>query len=238
VELRGRLLEGQFLSRDNRFRVSVETQGETVWAHLPNSGRLTELLVPGRRVLLREPSGPAGRRPVRKTNYDLSLVELDGRWVSVNARLPNDLVAEALAERRLEALLGYSSIRREVAFGQSRFDFLLQAPGRQPCLVEVKSVTLVLDGLGCFPDAVTRRGRRHLLELAAAHREGHRATVLFVVQRADAMGMRPHDESDPDFGQALRSAAGEGVEIYAYACRVEPHVVEIADALPVYLDSV
>jgi sugar fermentation stimulation protein A len=210
-------------------------QGETVWAHLPNSGRLTELLVPGRRALLRERSGPAARRPVRKTNYDLILVELDGRWVSVDARLPNDLVAEALVERRMEPLLGYSSIRREVVFGQSRFDFLLEAPQRQPCLVEVKSVTLVLDGLGCFPDAVTRRGRRHLLELAAARREGHRAVVLFVVQRDDAVGLRPHDESDPDFGQALRSAASEGVEIYAYACCVEPQTVKIANAVSVYL---
>jgi sugar fermentation stimulation protein A len=211
-------------------------KGETVWAHLPNSGRLTELLVPGRRVLLQECIGAAGRRPVRKTQYDLSLVALDGRWVSVDARLPNGLVAEALAERRMEPLLDYSSIRREVAFGRSRFDFLLEAPQRRPCLVEVKSVTLVLDGLGCFPDAVTQRGRRHLLELAAARREGHRAVVLFVVQRDDAVGMRPHDESDPDFGQALRSAAAEGVEIYAYACQVEPHAVEITRPLPVYLD--
>jgi sugar fermentation stimulation protein A len=212
-------------------------QGETVWAHLPNSGRLTELLVPGRRALLRDRSGPAGRRPARKTNYDLSFVELDGRWVSVDARLPNDLVAEALVEQRLEPLLGYSSIRREVVFGQSRFDFLLEAPQRQPCWVEAKSVTLVLDGLACFPDAVTRRGRRHLLELAAARREGHRAVVLFVVQRDDAVGMRPHDESDPDFGQALRSAAREGVEIYAYGCCVEPQMLKIAESLPVYLEA-
>jgi sugar fermentation stimulation protein A len=163
---------------------------------------------------------------------------LEGRWVSVDARLPNDLVAEALAAQRLEPLLGYSSTRREVVFGQSRFDFLLEAPQRRPCLLEVKSVTLVLDGLGCFPDAVTRRGRRHLSELAAARREGHRAVALFVVQRNDAVGMRPHDESDPDFGQALRSAASEGVEIYAYACQVDPYAVEMTRPLPVYLEAV
>jgi sugar fermentation stimulation protein A len=230
VRIEGTLVEGRFVTRDNRFRVTAEVGGREVWAHLPNSGRLGELLLPGRRVVLVEK--PAAGR---KTGYDLSLVELDGRWISVDARLPNDLVEEALVAGRMDSLAGYPVVRREVTYGSSRFDFLLKEPDGPPCLVEVKSITLVVDGLGCFPDAVTLRGRRHVNELALAVVAGYRAAVVFCVQRDDATGVRPHDESDPDFGQALRNAAVQGVEVYAYACRVEPGSVEIVDRLPVYL---
>jgi sugar fermentation stimulation protein A len=223
---------GFFVARDNRFRVTVEVDGRTVRAHLPNSGRLGELLVPGRRVQLVERPGAQ-----RKTGYDLALVQFEGRWVSVDARLPNELVAEALAAGRLAPLADYPVVRREVSWGRSRFDFLLEAPDRPPCLLEVKSVTLVLDGLACFPDAITARGRRHVEELAAAVATGYRAVVLFVVQRDDAVGFRPHDESDPGFAQALCDAARRGVEVYAYACRVESDRIEIARGLPVYLNA-
>jgi sugar fermentation stimulation protein A len=231
MEIEGKLSRGRFLARDNRFRVTVEIDGQEIAAHLPNSGRLTELLVPGRRVLLAERSGAQ-----RKTGYDMSLMETEGQWVSVDARLPNDLVEEALRAGRIAPLAGYPTLHREVPFGRSRLDFMLDAPRRAPCLVEVKSVTLVVDGLGCFPDAVTARGKRHVEELAGAVEEGYRAAVLFVVQRDDAVGFRPHDESDPEFGRALRAAARGSVEVYAYACRVEPGRVEIARLLPVYLD--
>ena len=230
MRIEGKLVEGRFVTRDNRFRVTAEVGGREVWAHLPNSGRLGELLLPGRRVVLVEKPAEG-----RKTGYDLSLVELDGRWVSVDARLPNDLVEEALVAGRLDPLAGYPALRREVTYGRSRFDFLLEAPERPPCLVEVKSITLVVDGLGCFPDAVTLRGRRHVNELAQAVVAGYRAAVVFCVQRDDATGVRPHDESDPDFGQVLRTAAAQGVGVYAYACRVEPGRVEIVDRLPVDL---
>jgi sugar fermentation stimulation protein A len=173
----------------------------------------------------------------RKTSYDLNLIEMAGRWVSVDARLPNDLVEEALGRGQITPLIGYPTVRREVAFGRSRLDFQLTAPDRPACLVEVKSITLVVDGLGCFPDAVTLRGRRHLNELAEAVESGYRAAVLFCVQRDDATGMRPHDESDPAFGRALREAARRGVEVYAYGCRVEPGRIEIAPPLPVHLES-
>jgi sugar fermentation stimulation protein A len=230
MEIEGKLVKGRFVARDNRFRVTVEVSGQEVWAHLPNSGRLGELLVPGRRVVLVErPSA------TRKTGYDLSLVRLGEHWISVDARLPNDLVEEALGAGRLEPLAGYPTVRREVSFGRSRFDFRLEAPRRPPCWVEVKSVTLVVDDLACFPDAVTLRGRRHLAELAAAVESGYRAAVVFCVQRDDAVGVRPHDESDPAFGQTLRDVAQRGVEVYAYACVVGPGRIEIDRALPVSL---
>jgi sugar fermentation stimulation protein A len=231
MKIEAELVEGRFVARDNRFRVTVEVDGQRLWAHLPNSGRLGELLVPGRRVVLVHRAAKG-----RKTDYDLNLVEMEGRWVSVDARLPNDLVEEALRSGRLAPLAGYPTLRREVPHGRSRFDFQLAAPDRPLCLVEVKSVTLVVDGLGCFPDAVTLRGRRHLNELAEAVGAGHRAAVVFCLQRDDASGLRPHDESDPGFGRALREAATKGVEVYAYACWVEPGRIEITHPLPVYLE--
>lgn len=233
MRIEAKLVEGRFLARDNRFRVTVEVAGQPVWAHLPNSGRLGELLVAGRRVVLIERLSAR-----RRTGYDLSLVEMGGRWISVDARLPNDLVEKALHQGRLAPLVDYDAVRREVSFGRSRFDFLLEASDRAPCFVEVKSITLVVDGIGCFPDAVTARGRRHVKELAAAVDEGYRAAVLFCVQRNDAVAVRPHDESDPDFGLALRQAVRRGVEVYAYACSVEPGQIKIVHSLPVHLDPI
>ena len=232
MQIEGRLAEGRLISRDNRFRVTVDVEGQPLWAHLANSGRLGELLVPGCRCVLVE--RPAA---TRKTRYDLSLVWYGGRRVSVDARLPNDLVAEAIGAGRLGPLAGYPSVRREVRYGSSRLDFCLEAPDKAPCLVEVKSVTLVVHDLGCFPDAVTARGRRHVGELTEALGSGFRAAVVFVVQRDDALGFRPHDESDPEFGLVLREAARCGVEVYAYGCCVEPGSVQIAQPLPVYLES-
>jgi sugar fermentation stimulation protein A len=233
MRIEGKQVEGRFVARDNRFRVTIEVAGQPVAAHLANSGRLGELLRPGRRAILIERPGTH-----RKTRYDLSLIEMEGRWISVDARLPNDLMAEGLSQGRLLPLAGYSSVRREVTYGRSRIDLLLEAPDRPPCLVEVKSVTLVLDGLGCFPDAVTLRGRRHLEELALAFKEGYRSAVVFVVQRDDAVGMRPHYESDPGFARTLMQVARQGVEVYAYGCRVEPGRMELLRELPVHLEPV
>jgi sugar fermentation stimulation protein A len=232
VKIEGGWIEGRFVARDNRFRVTVEIDGEHASAHLANPGRLGELLLPGRRVMLIERHNPR-----RVTHYDLAMIRAGGQWVSMDARLPNDLVDEALRAGRLPSLTGYTGRKREVTYGASRLDFFLAAEGRRPCLLEVKSVTLIVDGLACFPDAVTARGRRHVEELAVALAEGYRAVVAFVVQRPDAEGFRPHDEADPEFGRALRRAARQGVEVYAYACRVEPGCVEIDRPLPVHLDA-
>lgn len=230
MRIQGTLVEATFLVRENRFLVTAGVQGEQVQAHLADRGRLQGLLLPGRRLILVE-----RRAAHRKTGYDVSLIDHDGQWVSLDSRLPNKLVGEALPAGVITQVTGYTSVRPEVAKGHSRFDFLLEAEGRRPCLLEVKSASLVIDGVACFPDAVTARGRRHVLELAQAVAEGYRAVVLFVVQREDACGLRPQDEADPEFGRALRAAAARGVEVYAYSCRVEPGRVEIAHPLPVHL---
>ncbi|MBC7250067.1 MAG: DNA/RNA nuclease SfsA [Anaerolineae bacterium] len=225
------LREATFVSRENRFRVTVELGGKLVGAHLPNSGRLQELLSPGRRLWLR-PATTAGR----KTAYDVVLADLNGVLVAVDARLPNRLVEEALREGLLPSLAGYPHIRREVNHGESRLDFVLEGKGPR-CLVEVKSVTLVRDGLALFPDAPTERGRRHVEELRQAVLAGERAAIIFVIQREDVRAFAPNDQADPLFGQALRQAAEAGVEVYAHACRVSHHEMRLQRPVAVMMST-
>ncbi|MBI4344119.1 MAG: DNA/RNA nuclease SfsA [Euryarchaeota archaeon] len=229
MEFRGPLVRGIFLRRPNRFTVLVEIGGVPRTCHLPNPGRLEELLVPGAKVFLRE-KGEGKRR----TGYDLVAVSHQGGLVSVDSRLPNRLVEEALAEGRIPPFRRCHLARGEVSYGRSRFDFLLQC-GDRPCLLEVKSCTLVRDGRALFPDAVTDRGRRHGLELARAHQEGYRAAVLFVVQRTDASIFSPNDATDPAFGEALRWAAWQGVEVLAYRCLVTERGVSLEEEVAVDL---
>jgi sugar fermentation stimulation protein A len=231
MRMRRPLLKGRFIARDNRFRARVRVAGEEVAAHVPNSGRLSELLEHDRQVLLAEASALH-----RVTDYDLLMVALPNTLVSIDARLPNRLFHEALQKGALSEFEGLSQVRGEVPYGQSRLDFLLESPSDgDRCLVEVKSVTLIQEGIGLFPDAVTERGRRHVRELQHALRRGGRAAVVFVIQRADAVALAPHDESDPAFGAALREAAAHGVEVYAYACDVTTEEVAIRERVPVLL---
>ena len=165
------LVPASFVHRDNRFRVTVELDGQLTAAHLPNSGRLGELLTFGRRVWLRPVSGPA-----RRTRYDLLLVEHAGTMVSVDARLPNPLLHAALLAGRLPPFAGYRTIRREVCLGESRLVFLLEDEERR-CWIETKSVTLMENSVALFPDALTVRGRRRLAALRAAAAGGPIAKV-------------------------------------------------------------
>ena len=229
MRLEGPLVAGTFIQRDNRFRATVEVGGQPVWAHVPNSGRLEELFVSGRPVLLRQVD-----LPHRKTRYDLVLVKVGQILVSADARLPNKLVCEAIVVGRLPEFSGYEIIHREVPYGGSRLDFVLEGD-RQRCLIEVKSVTLVEEGLALFPDAPTQRGRQHVEELARAVQEGERAAIVFVIQREDAVAFAPNDAADPAFGQVLREAAKGGLEVYAYRCRVTPTEITLDRPIPVVL---
>ncbi len=215
------LVAGQFVSRDNRFRATVEVGGQRAFAHVPNSGRMRELLTPGAEVRLL----PAFR-PGRVTPYDLTLVRIPTGWVSVDARLPPRLLGEWLAKGGGGFLAGWHVEKAEVRHGESRLDLLLRQ-GEKMCWVETKSVTLVRDGAALFPDAPTARGRRHLLELADLARQGTCAAVVFVVQREDAVRFRPNDETDPEFGRALRQAADVGVRVLCVRCQVNEDGVEV-----------
>jgi sugar fermentation stimulation protein A len=208
---------GTLVHRRNRFVADVLVAGLEALAHVPNSGRLHELMVAGTEVVLR----PAPVGTTRKTAYDLLAVRYAGRWVGVDSCIPPSMVVKAWRTGVLPAFAEYSDVRREVRYGESRLDLLFSGtPGL--AYVEAKSVNLVEDGIAMFPDAPTIRGARHLLELRDAVAEGHRAAACFVIQRDDARVLRPYAEKDPVFAATLAHVVGHGVEAYAIACTTTP----------------
>ena len=196
--------------------------------HVPNSGRLCELLRPQSKVWL----VPASSLANRKTAFHLALVDTGEVLVSADARLPNNLLREAIDAGMLPEFSGYDNISQEVYFHDSRIDLVLSG-NPERCYLEAKSVTLVKDGTGLFPDAPTVRGRKHLHSLVEAVHQGYRAAVAFVIQRSDARYFAPNEEADTHFCKALREAARVGVEVYAYTCSVNRCAVEIAGLAPV-----
>jgi len=213
MKIEGKILKGTFLERPNRFLGKVEVSGEKHLCYIPNPGRMLELLQLGVEVYLKEESLSG-----RKTEYDLVFVK-QSSLVSIDSRVPNRLTEEAIRLSLLPEFRGYDLVRAEHTYGDSRLDFLL-ARGDRQMLLEVKSCTLVKGGRALFPDAPTQRGQRHLRTLIAALEQGFEAAVLFVVQRADGESFSSNDETDPEFGAALREAASRGVKIYAYSCQV------------------
>lgn len=231
VQIDAPLLEGRLLRRYKRFLADVELAGgEVVTAHCPNTGSLSGCLEAGARAVLRDSADPK-----RKLRYTFQTVEVDGTWVNVDTGLPNAVVAEAVERGRLHPLAGYETQRREVRYGEnSRIDLLLER-GDERCYVEVKSTTLARGTLALFPDAVTTRGRKHLVELARMVDEGYRGVILFLVSRADVTRFAPADDIDPEYGRTLREVVAHGVEALAYTTKVEPGRIEIARKLPIRL---
>lgn len=238
LPLAGPLHEARFLERPNRFVVHARLRNSrTVVAHLADPGKLRELLVPGRRLQLRRAA-----EPTRKTQWSAVLVESPDSttWVSIDTGLPNRLIGRALEEDALEEFGAWRLERREYTVGHSRFDFLLhrRRGGRGPrrMVVEVKSVSLVENGIALFPDAVTTRGARHVRELAALRQSGDwAAAVLFVLQRPDAVRIMPFADRDPDFAQALAEAKRAGVRLLGRRCSIDLEAVTLGSTIPVAL---
>jgi sugar fermentation stimulation protein A len=226
------LQEAEFILRENRFAARVIVDGKQELVHVPNSGRMTELLVPGYTVFL-----SAADRPGRKTRYDLVSVDANGTLVSVDSRVPNAVIGEAVAIGAIPQLSTFDRVRPEYTRGRSRFDFLL-GDEEGGALVEVKGCTLVMDdGMALFPDAPTARGARHVRELADAVEEGMDAFVVIVVQRNDGRVFAPNDATDRPFGDALRAAEARGVQVMAYLTKITRTGVSLADPIAVDLDA-
>lgn len=215
---------GIFRARPNRFIAIAEVDGTDTVCHVKNTGRCKELLVPGCTVVLEKAANPA-----RKTPYDLIAVYKGDRLINMDSQAPNAVAADFLAARFPNA-----TIRREVTYGDSRFDFHIQ-DGDDRWFVEVKGCTLEVDNVGYFPDAPTERGVKHLRHLIRAAEEGYRAAVLFIVQMEGVTAIRPNDVTHPAFGEALREAAAAGVKIWAVDCAVTPDTLTYRSPVPVDL---
>ncbi len=219
-----------FVDRPNRFIARVELDGRIEPVHIKNTGRLGELLIPGRTVYL-----CPGANPARRTAYDLISLCRDGDGgpiVNVDSMMANEAAAEWLPKSGLFS--GSAVIRREVTWGGSRFDFAI-TDGEAQTFLEVKGVTLVEDSIAYFPDAPTERGIKHINELIACRRAGYGAMLLFVIKRSDAVRFCPNDRTQPAFGEALRAARAAGVQLMAMDCTVTPDSVRIRQALPIEL---
>ena len=215
----GRLLPARFIQRDNRFVCTVEIDGKKEKALLRNTGRLTELLVPERRIYLREKNSG-------KYRFELLLVETENSLVCVNSHLPPLLLEEFLKRE------GYpwkaESIKKEVKVGSSRIDLLINGS----VLVETKSVNLVKDYTALFPDAPTSRGRKHVRELMNLN-HSLKPALVFVIQREDAAHFSPNCDTDPEFSLLVEEFAKRGFPVYAFRCRVEPERIYIEEEVPV-----
>ncbi|MCF6097376.1 DNA/RNA nuclease SfsA [Thermovorax subterraneus] len=229
MKIDGEKVDGIFEKRLNRFVASVKINDKPENVHVPNSGRLKELLTPGARVILQK-----ALNSHRKYPYDLIMVYKGNTLVSIDSTLPSRLLASELSKKKL-LKLDYDCVKTEVSYGNSRFDVALGNDGKIFYYMEVKGVTLVEEGKALFPDAPTERGAKHMMELAKAKKEGFGAGVFFVVQRDDAEIFSPNDSMDENFGKALRVAANAGVELFAYSCRVTQDEVVLLRPLPVKL---
>lgn len=222
------LIKGRLLKRYKRFLADVSLEdGKQVTAHCPNSGRMTGCCRPGRTVWVSHHP-----EPHRKLHYTWQMIEMPSSLVGINTQIPNRLVAMALKGSRVESLLGYETFRSEITVsGHSRLDLKLSAPGRRDCFVEIKNCTLVEGKTALFPDAPTARGRKHLQLLRRLKSAGHRAVIFFLVQRMDATCFGPADSIDPAYGQLLREAVEEGVEILAYDTMIDLEAIRLGRRL-------
>ncbi len=217
----------RFLSRPNRFVALAERDGETLRCHVKNTGRCRELLVPGARVLLEHRPGPQ-----RRTEWDLIAVWKGERLINMDSQIPNAVAGEWLRAGGL----GFQpeKLRGEFRHRDSRFDFYFEHEG-QPCLLEVKGVTLEEDGVVRFPDAPTLRGLKHLRGLTDAQAEGFACYVLFIIQMADVLYLEPNRATHPAFAEALTEAEAAGVRLLALDCEVTETSLRARQPVPIRL---
>lgn len=225
------LIGGRLERRYKRFLADVVLEtGESVTVHCPNSGAMTGLDAPGARVWL-----SLSANPKRKLAYTLELVEVGDTIVGIHTGRPNAIVEEAIGAGLVPELAGYRDLRREVRYGDgSRIDLMLDDPVRGRAYVEIKNVHLVRrPGLHEFPDCVTKRGAKHLAELAAMAALGHRAVILFLIQRSDGDRFRLARDIDPAFGAAFDRACAAGVEMLAYRCAVTTNGISVGQRVAI-----
>ncbi len=225
--------EATLIKRYKRFLADIRlSSGEEVTAHCPNPGSMAACMEPNGRILVSDHQGSK-----RKLRYGWELSYVGDTWVLINTTLANAVVGEALTEGKIAELAGYESHRAEVKYGEkSRIDFLLESEGRPPCWLEVKNATLKEGDVSYFPDGVTARGSRHLVELSKRVAAGDRAVCLFLISRGDTRLFRPATRIDPDYAECLKRAAQAGVEILAYRALCTPDGVTLENPVPLDLD--
>jgi len=223
-----RLQEAVFISRPNRFllRCRLLQQPGEIEAHLPDPGRLKELLIPGARLLIRKAESAS-----RRTQWSVAMVYQGDTLVSINSSLPNQFMREAFTHGQVPGFEGCRLIKAEYTLGRHRYDFLLEKDGK-PQIVEVKGVSLVEEGHALFPDAVTERGRSHVQHLGEMDPGEYDRHLVFIVQRSDASRFSPHARRDPAFASALLQALQRGLQIRIFSLDFRLPQIKFHSQLP------
>ncbi len=220
------LIPGKLILRYKRFLADVQLEdGSIVVAHCTNSGSMISCIEEGARVYL----SPA-KDPKRKTRFTWEMIEINNSWVGINTSIPNQLVYEAVRDQQIPQLKGYTFVKREVKFEDSRFDVYAENE-IEKCFIEVKNVSMKVGDAALFPDSVTTRGRKHLETLIRVKQQGKRAVMVYVIQRMDVNTFGPARHIDPDYADALKKAIKAGVEVIALQAKVDPDGVQIIKEL-------
>ena len=226
----GKVIEAIFLKRPNRFIAHVLIHGEEEIVHVRNTGRCKELLIPGAKVVLEDCSHNLNR----KTKYSLIAVWKDEMLVNMDSQIPNAAVFKAINENRILGLQNLSHLKREVTFGNSRFDIYFES-NKDKGFVEIKGVTLEQDSIAMFPDAPTDRGAKHVLEMIEAVKQGYRGIIFFLLQMKGPKSFMPNYNMDKVFSNTLKLASENGVEILVYDSIISNNCI-IVDK-PVIMES-
>lgn len=225
------LVHGKLIKRYKRFLVDVELDnGDVVVAHTSNSGSMKTCLKEGAEVFLTYVDDPK-----RKTKYTWEMIRINNSWVGINTAVPNLLVYEAVRNQQFSELKGYTFVKREVKFDDSRFD-VFASNEEEECFIEVKNVSMKVGEYARFPDAVTTRGKKHLNTLMRVKKEGKRAVMVYVIQRVDVEKFAPASDIDPDYAKTLKEACENGVEVYPIRAVVTPERIELGELLPFELE--
>jgi len=226
-----KLVHGKLIRRYKRFLADIELDsGEVVIAHTSNSGSMKSCLEEGAEVYLTYVDDLK-----RKTKYTWEMIKINGSWVGINTAVPNLLVFEAVKNQQIKQLTGYSFVKREVKFEDSRFD-VFASNEKEECFIEVKNVSLKVENYARFPDAVTTRGRKHLNTLMKVKKEGKRAVMVYVIQRSDVEVFAPAVDIDLEYAKTLKEACENGVEVYSIRANVSPERIELGELLPFELE--
>lgn len=224
----GNFIEGIFLNRPNRFIGEIQVGEETVICHVKNTGRMREILVPGKRCWLKE-----AENKNRKTKYDLISVEHDGIIVNADSQIPNKVIEDAFLNKEIKGYEDIISVKREYTVGDSRLDMKVTTEEGE-LFVEVKGVDLMLEkGHAKFPDAVTARGTKHLRELEKISKAGKDAMIIFLIVREDAIDFRPNYDMDPVFSNTFYEVLKSGVKARAYRAIAGPDFIEMDKEIPI-----
>ncbi len=225
------LIHGRLVKRYKRFLADVTLDNnQLVTAHCTNSGSMKSCLEEGAEVFLSPVNDPK-----RKTKYTWEMIKIDGKWVGINTSMPNMLAFEWVKNGIIPGLEGYTSVKREVTFDDSRFDIFAENETER-CFVEVKNVTMKEGDFALFPDAKTTRGQKHLETLIKVKQSGIRAVMLYVVQRVDVNRFAPAWDIDSQYAQLLQKAYSEGVEIIPIQVQVLPTGFNLLGVLPFCLE--